>query len=647
MVKTYEQSGGRCRFLITRFVLIIVMFLFVLGTTLCFGASDSRIAFSLGSAGEDSGKALTVDRDGNMVVAVYFENEIDFNKAPCCVEELSSAGFTDIALVKYSRSGAFVWARRLGGGQTEDRPQAVFVDGANNIYVAGYFGRSDYGALDADFDPFTGSENRLYTSGGYDGFLAKYDEDGNLLWALSLGNEEENSDEAVWDVRVDENGDVFVSGVFSGSVEFNPLGSEAMIRRSGDGNFSHFLASYDSSGSCRFALAVDSGISGEFTGLSSGVVPDGEGGCYWSGNYRGAPDFNPAICCTEILTSAGETDVFLGHYFSGGSLDRVFSIGGMDREILSSRGIAMGPDQNVYVTGRFYGRCDFEPGEETFYLTVPEGGSGIFVASYNPSGLFQRAFHLSSADGGEHTKHNLVFDSKGDLYLSGSFTKTVDFNPGAGEHRLTANGSGDIFLAKYNTAGEFFWVNRIRCDGVFPGERCFSGDITIDANDNVWITGQFYGEEVDFDPSEGIKNLSGIGENDAFLARYDSQGNLGGNPEVGLSGIEVSGPATVSEEREGVYACEAIYADGSRKDVTGKTDWSITGEAYGSRFEGNVLKTAQIDKDQSLTCEATYMEPGLLYGTTRRDTFTVLIKEKSESSGGDGDGGGCFIESLR
>src|SRR5262245_15445687 len=85
-------------------------------------------------------------------------------------------------------------------------------------------------------------------------------------------------------------------------------------------------------------------------------------------------------------------------------------------------------------------------------------------------------------------------DPGGNVYLTGCFQGTVDFDPGAGTTNLTSAGGLDVFVAKYSPAGNFLWARSVGGAALDSAQ-----DIAIDGAGNVLVVGSFNGT-VDFDP---------------------------------------------------------------------------------------------------------------------------------------------------
>ncbi|MGC6468655.1 MAG: SBBP repeat-containing protein, partial [Chitinophagales bacterium] len=178
--------------------------------------------------------------------------------------------------------------------------------------------------------------------------------------------------------------------------------------------------------------------------------------------------------------------------------------------------IALDASGNVYTTGWFAGTVDFDPGAGTNNLTA-QGSADVFVQKLDPLGnlIWAKSFGGTSADQG----YSIALDASGNVYTTGRFRGTVDFDPGAGLATLTSAGSDDVFIQKLDPLGNLIWAKS------FGGTSADYGySIAVDASGNVYTTGYFQGT-VDFDPGAGTNNLTAQGNRDVFIQKLDPLGN--------------------------------------------------------------------------------------------------------------------------
>ena len=130
----------------------------------------------------------------------------------------------------------------------------------------------------------------------------------------------------------------------------------------------------------------------------------------------------------------------------------------------------------------------------------------------------------SRGSGANATGNALAVDSQGNSYATGWFQSTEDFagDGTGGQGDITSAGDGDMFLVSYSPAGAFRWVKRMGGVGFDPGTG-----LAVDSSDSVVVTGSFKGT-VDFagDGIGGAGDLTALGNNDLFVAKYTASGTL-------------------------------------------------------------------------------------------------------------------------
>ena len=167
-----------------------------------------------------------------------------------------------------------------------------------------------------------------------------------------------------------------------------------------------------------------------------------------------------------------------------------------------NRGFALTSDNdgNVYTTGYFFGTVDFDPGASIFNLTSA-GNRDLFLQKLDSLGNFIWAFNIGGTSWEEGL--DIISDHSGNIYLTGYFYGSIDFDPGAGSNILNNAGGADIFILKLRENGDFVWAKN------FEGEtNTFSHGMSICVDDSgyVYTTGYFE-NTVDFDPGVGVFNL--------------------------------------------------------------------------------------------------------------------------------------------
>jgi hypothetical protein len=188
----------------------------------------------------------------------------------------------------------------------------------------------------------------------------------------------------------------------------------------------------------------------------------------------------------------------------------------------------------ILLTGHFGDSLNFQTGvnSESIYSN---GGSDIFIQKLDNQGNIIWTKSIGGTD--EDIAYGIDSDEFGNIYVTGRFSGTVNFDSGVTNFSLTATGTIDGFILKMNENGNFIWVKRIGGQfNTIPANIVYK-------NSNLFITGGFEGV-VDFDPSNNIINKTSNGTKDFFLLKMDQNGafnwvrTFGGNVgETGFSSV--------------------------------------------------------------------------------------------------------------
>ena len=456
----------------------------------------------MGGTSGDVGTSVVVDGAGNVYTTGYFRGTVDFNPGAGTFNLTASGSSSDIFVSKLNASGAFVWAKKIGG-TADDAGISIKVDNAGNVYTTGYF-RST-----ADFDPGAGTFNLTAGASSSDIFISKLSSAGGFVWAKRMGG---ITNDLGASIALDCSGNIYTTGYFTGTADFDP-GAGTFNLTAGGVSDDIFVSKLNSSGAFIWARKIG-GIEDDY-GISISV--DCSGNVYTTGYFSGTTDFDPGAG-TANLTSAGNFDIFISKLSSSGSFVWARKMGGTTDDVGLS--IKVDGSGNVYTTGYFKGMVDFNPGTGTFNLTASGSSSDIFVSKLNSSGVFVWAKRIGGT--AEDLSVSIAVDGLGNVYTTGYFKGMVDFNPGSGTFNLTARGSSsDIFVSKLNASGAFIWARQM---GGTTDDGGLS--ITIDGSGNIYTTGYFTGT-ADFDPGTGTFNLTAAGSfSDIFVEKLNESGSL-------------------------------------------------------------------------------------------------------------------------
>ncbi|MFN8295275.1 MAG: T9SS type A sorting domain-containing protein [Chitinophagales bacterium] len=404
-------------------------------------------------------------------------------------------GGSDIMIERVSTTGSLSANIRMGG-DGNDRGTAIISDTFNNIYVAGCFQNTANFAASI-FDP---PVNRT-SVGGDDLFILKINPSNDLVWVRRIGS---TADEYVNAMTLDDNGNLYLTGYFEGTVDFNP---NVFITNNltSAGALDAFVLKMDTAGIYIWAK----NMGGTSNDRGSDIVVDASGNVITTGRFFGTADFDPSAS-TSNLTSVGIADMFIQKLNSAGNFVWAKSFGSTANEY--GEQIIVDSVNNVICAGRYGGVTDFDPGAGTFNLTPPNSLGEIFLLQLTTAGNFSWAKSMGGAGADEISGLNI--DRFGTIYMTGNFSGTADFDPSLATYNLTSNGGRDAYIMAYRpSVASEFWARSIGGSGYDDGVG-----LAIDNAFNVYTFGNF-ASTVDFDPNGGIFNLTSLGINDIYALK--------------------------------------------------------------------------------------------------------------------------------
>lgn len=450
---------------------IIPAILFLFQTT---NAQRPDLVWAKGLLGAEAitPTAVATDAQGNIVIGGVFSGTVDFNPGSG-ITNMTAMGYNDIFIMKLNMSGEFQWAFSLGG-ESSEYLEGMALDPQGNIYITGHY------VDEVDFDPGQG-EHKLVENGGADIFIAKYNSAGAYQWAHSFGNE---YSDAGTNIHIDKAGNVLVVGEFQEPTDFDPGAGVAILDPFG---MDTFVAKYTPAGALVWARLI--GGTGNVNGYH--ITSDARSNVYVTGRVRNKVDFDPGPGTHEITTTNNEA--FLLKLNADGLFKFAVLPGGSvtSKNFNNHRPVGTDKDGNVYLAYDFKSSVDFNPGTGTVSLTS-NGSEDIFLQKLDSLGSFVWVKQV----GGSNTDllNDLIVSESGDLFITGRFNGTVDFDPGPGVVNLNANGDWNtgIFVARYNKNGELVWAYDVkRNDDTWP-----YGDgnaLALDKDGNLLAVGEFSG----------------------------------------------------------------------------------------------------------------------------------------------------------
>jgi len=453
----------------------------------------------VGSTGTDRVVSVASDRAGNVFVTGTYQGTVDFDAGAGVAELSGGGGF----VAKYAADGTLAWARGFVGAT----PAKVAVDHGGSVYFAGNFGGT------VDFDPRKTTHN-VTAIGATDGFVCVLTSRGNLVYARDLGGTE--GDVTATGLAVDaRSGVAFVGGTFGGRVNFRDpanLTDDVFAMSANDGITDAYIAALEPDGRLRWSGSV----SGSTSKTLTDVALDDNGNVMATGLYSGTVDFNPKKGSFRAVAATQQAYVL--KWDKNGDFAWMGGIGGTGQTYATT--VTADRAGNVYVMGQFSGLGDFNPSlTGTLNMTAPESGQ-TFVTKLNPAGALVWARALGGSTDVNVPPGEVAVDKAQNVYVTGQFRGTRDFDPGAGTSTLTSEGLNDVFVAKLNAAGGLVFARKVGGTGA----DTVLGTVLNRAGD-LLMAGSFTGT-ANLATTGSAHNVgSGKADQDGFILRLTESGD--------------------------------------------------------------------------------------------------------------------------
>jgi hypothetical protein len=389
-------------------------------------------------------------------------------------------------------------------------------------------------------------------------------------WSWGAGDEFQTYFE---DVDVDTDGNILIAGEFWRTVDFDPGPGLDTLRATGNG-VDGFVMKLDSSHQLIWAKQ----ISGTVTDYIYYLSVDGQGNAIYSGPVYAIQDLDPGVGTLTADAYNGDR-AHISKLDPNGNLLWAALLHCNNGPHGAIRSLTVDAQDNVIVTGTYSGTVDFDPGAGTFLLTAASAKGFVWKLNSQGQFLWVKEFDNTFLSGST----TVEVTSQQEIVVAGSFTDTVDFDPGTNSFPLIASGTAsDVVLLKLDAAGNFVWAKSFRSTGVeiTYGAKLAGGDtifcmirndsaidldpgtgvyyvggptmglamVKLDPSGNfvwgtatgwdqvghkpngwtisensVWVAGKFT-SPIDFDHGTGSQILNPIGTDDAFLLRFGTDG---------------------------------------------------------------------------------------------------------------------------
>lgn len=509
---------------------------------------------------------------------------------------------------------------------------ACATDPTGNIYLAGY-------SFSQYFIATAGAHQSTFGGGAYDGFLVKFNSQGQRLWATFYGGSD--SDYA-YDVACDASGNVYLCGLTASTSGIATPGSHQFQLGGPPGDMDAFLVKFSPAGvrvwgtyyggdgsDWGLSCAADAagtvylvGRTGSDTGIASSsgafqLYLDGtldafaarfstSGARLW-GTYFGGSGNDEAYGCavdasghllmcgytepsasplafgsSNMAYGGGISDGFVARFSPSGMVLWAAYCGGEEQD--EAYGVTSDADNNVFVVGATMSQNSIATsGAHQPAIANPSAGSDGFIMKFTPAGAllwgtYYGGIHTDQAKGASVDSQNRLYVF-GETYSDSGFATAGAFQPGHG-------GLLDAYVAVFNSAG-----------GLLYGSYLGGNDIEYQVFGTVYSNGTVYAGGTTSSPNNiaapGGHQLTLLGSTNAFLVKlcegtpfyWDGDGDGFGNLAMVISTCDpppgyVPDPGDCVDSDAGIYPGASETCNGVDDNCNGTTDEGVLQPFY-------------------------------------------------------------------
>lgn len=459
-------------------------------------------------------RATVTDSDGNFYVTGLFHGTVDFDLSPTESSPLVYQGGTlndtdgesDVYIAKYNSNAELIWAKRLieptFTGMNEERASSMIIDENNNLFLTGftttrgffvskwnnngdeiwtkYFDDTEDNPVTTfalrkkgnsilisgmffdvlDFDPSASGTTEL-TAVNNDGFLLSLSDEGNFEWVKQFRC---NGAVIITGLEVDASNNIFLSGIFLGTVDLNPDPATGALITSQSVSVaaisSAFLAKFNSNGELLWNRHLRGSNVTDF--FMAFIKKDTQDNIILTGSFKGLTTFLPT---STTMNTGSSYSCLLAKYSNDGNLLWTKNFGnptGNQTSFSASSfcaNVLTDSCNNIYVSGEFGGNCDFNPSADENILSTPNNLTNAFVAAYNSSGEHQWSTSVGGLGNVTFVEFNgylpIALDNNNDVIFTGTYRQQLDLDPSpTGETLVTSSSTNPniagVFIAKYD-----------------------------------------------------------------------------------------------------------------------------------------------------------------------------------------------------
>jgi gliding motility-associated-like protein len=356
----------------------------------------------------------------------------------------------------HGRAQGYFWGACTQSDFTNEAT-AMATDAQNNVYTAGYItGESAFGS------------NTTFNSalGNGDIYVAKYSAQGTLLWVKKYGG---SFSDRAYDIKVDAQGNILVTGQFFGTVNF-----DGNIVQSVNNSKDIFLIKMTPAGDVLWALSEGGPMAENVYGLAV----DNQNNIILTGQFQGTAQIGGQTFTSILNPNLGTPsyDLFVSKYDTNGN--PLWALNGAAP--YEDRGMALVTDSqnNIYVSGQFSDTLQFAG------QTINNMGYNVgFLAKLSPAGSL---LWFNRMTGGMVLPYDLAINAQDEVHVCGDFLGSLIHHTSFGNPTLTSAFSRKVFAIKVSTTGQIIWQRALGSESEISARG-----IAIDNSGKVYIGGHF------------------------------------------------------------------------------------------------------------------------------------------------------------
>lgn len=417
--------------------------------------------------------SINTDSSSSPYISGFYHTKDSINLRTDTGNQISyRSGAFDLFHLKLDSSGNYQWSNTFGS-ELDDFTYDSYIDSKNNIMIAGVF---------QDTISFNNSSlNATHISNGsFDGFVAKFNQNGQHLWSFSLGG---IAMDQIREINTDSKNNIYLVGYISDSVDMNPGVSQNFVYTNVAKNF---ILKLDSNGNFMWVKLFD---------LNFGNIGiDKYDHLYFSANIYDTV-IVPTQTGIETFTPKGPNDILFGRMNSIGDIQWVNQLQSSSRINTSTyETYPTDQDGNLHLFGTFSNSINLLNSPNKLYYS--QGMSDGFICKFDTSGN-EIWFKTFGGKGNIYTP-GITIDSSNNLYLSiGELFDNVNFQSDSGTVSVKTSDDESTFLVKFNPNGNFEWaksfIGRLRIEAISwnPSNDIYStGPLSIvEFQDSIYFGG--------------------------------------------------------------------------------------------------------------------------------------------------------------